>query len=72
MIGTLESYEKTRNYFGKENLVPIYITVENGLRLKRALDREKHQQVPHYDEMCRRYLADEKRFCEERLERMWD
>lgn len=67
MIGTLESYEKTRNYFGKEKLVPIYITVENGVRLQRALDREKQQPVPHYDEMCRRYLADEQDFCEERL-----
>ncbi|MFR1833781.1 MAG: guanylate kinase [Lachnospiraceae bacterium] len=68
MIGTLESYEKTRKYFGKEYLVPIYITVEDGLRLKRALDREKLQEVPHYDEMCRRYLADERDFCKERLE----
>ena len=49
MIGTLESYEKTRNYFGTEKLVPIYITVENGLRLQRALDREKLEPVPHYD-----------------------
>ncbi len=67
MIGTLESYEKTRNYFGKEYLRPIYITVENGLRLQRALDREKRQPSPRYDEVCRRYLADEQDFCQERL-----
>lgn len=67
MIGTLESYEETRNYFGKEHLCPVYITVENGLRLQRALDREKRQPVPHYDEVCRRYLADEQDFCQERL-----
>ncbi len=67
MIGTLESYKKTRKYFGKENLVPVYITVENGLRLQRALDREKLQPVPRYDEMCRRYLADEQDFGEEQL-----
>lgn len=68
MIGTLESYEKTRKYFGNEYLVPIYITVEDGLRLQRALNREKLQAVPRYDEMCRRYLADERDFCKERLE----
>lgn len=67
MIGTLESYEKTRNYFGKEYLRPVYITVENGLRLQRALDREKRQSSPRYDEVCRRYLADEQDFCQERL-----
>lgn len=67
MIGTLESYEKTRNYFGKEYLRPVYITVENGLRLERALDREKRQPSPRYDEVCRRYLADEQDFCQERL-----
>lgn len=67
MIGTLESYEKTRNYFGKEYLQPVYITVENGLRLQRALDREKRQPSPRYDEVCRRYLADEQDFCQERL-----
>lgn len=67
MIGTLESYEKTRNYFGKEYLRPVYITVENGLRLQRALDREKRQPSPRYDEVCRRYLADEQDFCQERL-----
>lgn len=67
MIGTLESYEKTRNYFGKEYLRPVYITVENGLRLQRALEREKRQPSPRYDEVCRRYLADEQDFCQERL-----
>lgn len=67
IIGTLESYEKTRQYFGKECLVPFYITVENGLRLQRALDREKIQLDPHYDEVCRRYLADEKDFCDDKI-----
>lgn len=69
LIGTLESYEKTRNYFGKERLIPLYITVENGERLKRALDRERLQEQPRYDELCRRYLADEADFCEENIRR---
>ena len=30
MIGTLESYEGTRNYFGADVLVPLYIEVEDG------------------------------------------
>ena len=43
MIGTLESYEGTRNYFGADVLVPLYIEVEDGERLQRALDRERQQ-----------------------------
>lgn len=67
MIGTLESYLKIREYFGKENVIPIYIEVEDGMRLRRALDRECSQRNPGYEEMCRRFLADAKDFSEERL-----
>ena len=67
MMGTLESYRKMREYYGKEALVPIYIQVEDGLRLCRALEREKSQSHPNYSEMCRRFLADEEDFKEENL-----
>lgn len=70
MIGTLESYEIIRNYFGKEMVIPIYIEVETGLRLSRAIDREKQQQNPKYKELCRRFLADEEDFKEENLDRL--
>lgn len=50
-----------------ENIIPIYIEVEDGLRLERALSREKQQSQPNYDELCRRFLADNKDFSEERL-----
>ncbi len=69
MIGTLESYEKTRNYYGEDLLIPLYIEVEDGKRLKRALEREFMQKDPKYAELCRRYLADEEDFKEERLRR---
>lgn len=67
IIGTLESYQKIREYYGKEFLVPIYIEVEDGERLQRALNREKEQAVPKYEEMCRRFLADAKDFSEQNL-----
>ncbi len=69
MIGTLESYEKTRDYFGKERLFPIYVEVDDGDRLLRAVKREKEQKTPKYKELCRRFLADEEDFKEENLER---
>lgn len=68
IIGTLESYVKMRDYFGKENLVPIYVEVEDGVRLERALTRERAQDTPKYAEMCRRFLADSEDFSEEKLE----
>lgn len=67
LIGTLEAYIKIRDYFGSQNVVPIYIEVEDGERLLRAISREKEQDVPKYEEMCRRFLADAKDFSEENL-----
>ena len=67
IIGTLESYCKIRDFYGKEQVVPIYIEVEDGLRLSRALERERGQQHPKYREMCRRFLADEQDFSQEKL-----
>lgn len=67
LIGTLEAYTKIRDYFGKEKVIPIYIEVEDGDRLIRAISREKGQDVPKYEEMCRRFLADAKDFSEEKL-----
>lgn len=43
VIGTLESYVKMRDYFGAEKLVPLYVEVEDGERLLRALTRERAQ-----------------------------
>lgn len=66
-IGTLESYAQIRNYYGEKLVVPIYIQVEDGLRLERALKREKQQSVPKYEELCRRFLADQADYAEEKL-----
>lgn len=70
MIGTLESYEKIRDYYGEEQVIPLYVEVEPGERLMRALKRERNQENPKYKEMCRRFLADEEDFSEENLERL--
>lgn len=69
VIGTLESYEAMRKYYGEEAVVPIYVEVEDGIRLSRALEREKEQAYPKYAELCRRFLADSEDFSEENLEK---
>lgn len=69
IIGTLDSYEKTAEYFGKEKMLPILIELNDGVRLQRALNREKKQKVPKYEEMCRRFLADSKDFSIENIKK---
>ena len=67
LIGTLVSYQALREYFGEEAIVPVYLEVEDGLRLARALERERRQEKPKYAEMCRRFLADASDFSEDKL-----
>lgn len=69
MIGTLESYDKMCEAYGQEVLEPLYITVDDGVRLQRALERERQQSQPKYAELCRRFLADESDFSPENLEK---
>ena len=66
-IGTLESFQKMKNYYGKDSVIPIYIEVEDGERLIRAIRREQEQETPKYKELCRRFLADEEDFSEEKI-----
>lgn len=68
MMGTLESYMEMKKYY-EDKLVPLYIEVEDGLRLERALQRERKQQEPKYVEMCRRFIADSKDFSEENIQK---
>ncbi|MFR7899831.1 MAG: hypothetical protein ACLU6Y_08265 [Ruminococcus sp.] len=58
---------KMREYYGKEALCPVYIEVEDGERLARALKGERSQKTPRYEEMCRRFLADQEDFSEEKI-----
>ncbi len=67
MIGTLEAYLKMKAYFGEEKLLPVLIELDDGVRLQRALNREKKQKTPKYEEMCRRFLADSADFSEEKI-----
>ena len=50
-------------------MVPIYVEVADDIRLERAIARERKQERPDYQEMCRRFLADSEDFSEENLKR---
>lgn len=66
IIGTIESFLKTKQYYGEDKVIPVMISLDDGIRLQRALDREKVQEQPKYSEMCRRFLADEQDFSSEK------
>ncbi len=67
MIGTLEAYRHLKEYFGEDKLIPVMIELDDGIRLQRALDRERSEEHPKYEEMCRRFLADSEDFSEEKM-----
>lgn len=66
-INTLEGYKKFKEYYGDDKIVPIYIQIDDEIRLQRALDRERKERNPKYQELCRRFLADQVDFSEENL-----
>lgn len=68
-LGTLESYEKVKKYYGEEKVVPVYIEVDDDKRLERSIKRERKQESPNFDEVCRRFLADQKDFSEENVQK---
>lgn len=70
MTGTLESYNALLKYFQNKKdieIIPIYIEVDDGVRLERALKREREQSNPKYIELCRRFIADSQDFSEENI-----
>ena len=44
-----------------------HIPGEGSLALSRALNREREQENPRYEEMCRRFIADQSDFSEENI-----
>ena len=67
IIGTVEAFRSLKAYFGADHVVPLFIRVDDGIRLARALARERKQKEPAYEEMCRRFLADAADFSEEKV-----
>ena len=67
VISTLESYSSFKKYFGSNNVIPLYIDVDDGIRLQRILNREMSEDSPNYKEICRRFIADSEDFSNKNL-----
>lgn len=68
MIATPEAVDKLYDYFDADEINVIYLTLDDKKRLLRCIERESVQKCPDYREICRRYLADDKDFCEEKID----
>ncbi len=67
LIATLEAYNSIVKYFGRDKVIPVLVSLEDGVRLERALARERQQEKPRYEEMCRRFLADSEDYSQEKI-----
>lgn len=67
IIGTPASFTAMAGHYGEDAVLPIYIELDDGERLERAIQREKRERFPKYEELCRRFLADAIDFSEEVL-----
>ena len=61
-LNTWDGYKKFINYYEKDYIKPFYFELDDGIRLERAIARERKQDNPKYQELCRRFLADIKDF----------
>lgn len=64
---TWDGYNRFLSHYNREELVPLYFQLDDGLRLERCLLRERKSGNGKYAEMCRRFLADAEDFNEEML-----
>ena len=68
LIGTLEAYVSIVKHFGPDKVIPVLVTLDDGVRLDRALTRERQQENPKYEEMCRRFLADSADYAQDKID----
>lgn len=67
MIGTPDVVDKLYERYDRDSVYVIMLELDNRERLLRCINRESGQKSPNYSEVCRRYLADESDFDEERM-----
>lgn len=67
LITTLEGALSLSAAYGAEVVRIVYLALDDKTRLLRCIDRETRQERPNYEEVCRRFIADQKDFSEEHL-----
>ena len=70
LITTPEGVLSMFGVYGHFGVIPIYLFCPDRERMERLIRREAVKETPDFHEMCRRYLADEKDFSKEKLEKV--
>lgn len=69
LITTLEGAAALMDCYGPRAVHIVYLYTDDHTRLLRCIRREELQERPDYAELCRRFLADQEDFSQERLAR---
>ena len=72
MIGTADVVDRLYERYSDDVITVFFLNLDDGVRLKRCIDREAQQKNPNYSEVCRRFLADEADFNSERMKKYTD
>ena len=67
LITTLEGVAGISAAYGAQAVRTVYLALDDKTRLLRCIDREARQAAPDYEEVCRRFIADQRDFTEEKL-----
>ncbi len=67
IITTLEGAHSITEYYGKDKVCVVYLEIDDKARLLRCIERESLQKNPDYSEVCRRFIADQKDFSDEKI-----
>lgn len=67
LITTLEGARALMDAYGSQAVHMVYLHVDDRTRLLRCMDREERQERPDYAEVCRRFLADQSDFSDDKL-----
>lgn len=67
LITTLEGAKALMDAYGPQAVRVVYLYVDDRTRLLRCMEREERQERPDYAELCRRFLADQSDFSDDKL-----
>ncbi len=67
LITTLEGAHSITEYYGEDKVRVIYLAIDDKERLLRCIERESRQTNPDYSEVCRRFIADQQDFLDEKI-----
>ena len=67
LITTLEGTKALMDAYGPQAVRVVYLYTDDRTRLLRCMEREERQERPDYAELCRRFLADQSDFSDDKL-----